>query len=90
MHYVVYAQKAELDQIQLGFQVLDFDKLIAANSLLLKPLFIAAGRQLLTAAAILGLFFINWSPQGSNRRDQEEEIILHWNYYVEDLEGEQH
>lgn len=87
MHYVVYSQKAELDQIKEGFNVLEFNTLIKSHPHQLKPLFVADGQPKLTASSLLKLFNVNWSIQGSNQHTKEEEIILHWNYYVTKLEG---
>ena len=87
MYYVVYSQKAELDQIKEGFNVLQFNTLIKSHPDQLKSLFVADGQPKLTASSLLNLFNVNWSIPGSNQRTKEEEIILHWNYYVTELEG---
>ena len=87
MNFVIYSQKAELDQIRDGFDCLNFSGLVRVHPSLLQPLFVGSGWQSPTAAMLLDLFHIDFSPQGSNRRPREEEIILHWNYYISELEG---
>ena len=49
----------------------------------LKTLFVESGRKQLTA---LDMFHVSYSPQGSNKRPREE-VVLHWNCYVTELEG---
>lgn len=80
LNYVVYSQKAELDAIKSGFDCLNFSQLVQCYPSLLKPLFIENGQKKLTASFILDLFYVGYSPQGSNKRPREEEVILHWNY----------
>ena len=87
MNFVIYSQKAELDQIRDGFDCVNFSGLVKAHPCLLQPLFVASGRQSPTAAMVLDLFHVEFSLQGSNQRPKEEEIILHWNYYISELEG---
>lgn len=86
LNYVVFSQKAELDAIKSGFDCLNFSQLVQCFPSLLKPLFIKNGRKKLTASFVLELLYIRYSPQGSNKRPQEE-VILHWNYYISELEG---
>ena len=87
MNFVIYSQKAELDQIRDGFDCLNFSGLVRVHPSLLQPLFVTSGQQRPTAAMLLDLFHVDFSPQGSNRRPREEEIILQWNYYISELEG---
>ena len=53
----------------------------------LKPLFLATGKPKVIASAVLAMFKVQWSPQGSNQKESEEAVILGWNEYVHDLEG---
>ena len=55
MNFVVYTQKAELDEIKSGFQCLNFSGLVKSHPNLLKPLFVAGGRKKLTAASLNSL-----------------------------------
>ena len=88
MHFVIYSQKAELDDIKHGLEdVLHFGDIMHSHPTLLKPLFVSSGRSKLSANSFLSLFKINYSPQGSNMRESEEDVMLHFNYYIEELEG---
>lgn len=102
MHHVIYSQKAELDQIREGFQVqanhqpfahefklfwaIRLFSLISCSRIL-KPLFVEAGRVKLTCSSVLELFFINWSEEGCNKRQAQEELVLNLTYYLTELQG---
>ena len=86
LNYVVFSQKAELDAIRSGFDCLNFSQLVQRFPSLLKPLFVEKGRKKLTASFFKDLFHVCYSPHGSNKRSREE-VILHWNYYISELEG---
>ena len=43
--------------------------------------------KLLTASTVQNLFVPNFSLFGSNKRQKEEEVIMNWNFFVEDVEG---
>ena len=64
MNFVIYSQKAELNQIGDGFDCFNFSGLVRVHPSLLQPLFAASGQQSPTAAM---LFHVDFSPQGSNR-----------------------
>ena len=87
MHFVVYSQKAEFDDIRQGLEdVLKFGSIIGKHAELLLPLFVSSGRAKLNATSFFSLFEIEYSPLGSNSREREEGVIL-FNYYIEELEG---
>ena len=88
MYFIIYSQKAELDDIKHGLEdVLHFGDIIKSHPALLKPLFVSSGRVKLTVSSFLSLFKINYSPEGSNTRESEEDAMLQFNYYIEELEG---
>ena len=90
LHFVVYAQKAELDDIKRGLDyVLDFGKLTGTYPMLFRPLFFMSGYTKLRADSFLSLFEIEYSPRGSNRR-KKEEVMMNFNYYIQELEGMMH
>ena len=86
LHYTIYALKAELDQISEGLQMggLIWTEEEAAS---LVGLFCKdnCAREL-TAAQVSALFPPTFSEEGSNRRDIEEEMALHWRYFLQDVE----
>ena len=67
-HYLIYTCKAELDGLKDGLAHLGVLDLLRQNWSVLR-----------TSASceqpLLGLFTINWSPRGSNRREDEEAVI---------------
>ena len=88
LHFIVYSQKAELDDIKRGLDfVLEFGQLTRAHPMLFKPLFVASGQPTLRADSFLSLFEIDYSPHGSNRREREEAVMMNFNYYIQELEG---
>jgi hypothetical protein len=84
LHLIIYSNKAELDQIceglRLGGLIWTEDE---ASSL--ERLFVQTNVTL-TARDLRLLFRPILSEAGSNRRDVEEEILLHWNYFLSDVE----
>ncbi len=78
-NFVIYACKAELDQLKEG---------LSHHSELMKPLLLSAGKQSLSSYQLLGIFQIQWSPEGSNRRECEEAVVFGWTSYVHSCEGE--
>ena len=87
MHFIIHSQKAELDDIKHGLEVLQFGDLIHSHPALIKRLFIESGHTKFSADSFLSQFKIEYSPPGSNKREKEEDVMLHFNYYVEELEG---
>lgn len=88
MHFIVYSQKAELDDIKAGLgYVLGFGGLARQYPKLFKPLFVASGQVKLHARSFLQLCDIKYSPRGCNKREKEEEIMMNFNYYIQELEG---
>ena len=88
LHFIIYSQKAELDDIGSGLDdVLEFGQLIRTHPTLFKPLFVASGRTKLHADIFLSLFDIDYSPRGSNQREREEEVMLNFNYYIQEFES---
>jgi hypothetical protein len=42
-----------------------------------------------TAQQLTEMFEMDFSPQGSNRRTEEEQVYLNWTFYLNDIEGKQ-
>ena len=84
LHYVILSVKAELDQIVQGLNEGDL-LWISNEARKLENLFLYKSGSL-TATQIEDLFPPTMSACGSNRRDAEEEILLHWNYFLKDVE----
>lgn len=84
LHYVILSVKAELDQIVQGLH--EGGLLWTSDEARkLEDIFLYKSGSL-TAAQIEDLFPPTMSACGSNRRDAEEEILLHWNYFLKDVQ----
>ncbi len=75
-HYLMYVCKGELDQLKNGLKHLDVLGLMWRNPNLLGPLLTISGQPKLASSNFLQLFEVQWSPQGSNRREDEEAVIF--------------
>ena len=81
-NYLLYSCKGELDQLKDGMCCLGVLQLLQDHPSLMKPLFLSDGKQGLSSTALLKIFTIAWSPEGSNTRDCEESVIFGWTNYV--------
>ena len=88
-HFLVYVCKGELDQLKNGLKHLGVLDLLLRHPKLLSPLLSVSRKPKLTSSDFLQIFDVQWSPQGSNRREDEEAVIFGWTKYVNDLEGRQ-
>lgn len=88
LHFVIYAAKSELDQIRDGLKILGLLSVMESSALQFLPLFLGSCQQQLTADKLIGLFKIQqWSPKGSNDREDEEAIVVNWENYVRETAG---
>ena len=88
MEYVVNRSGQELSQFIDGLETLGVTTLIKSNPQAMKQLFVYdAGSKRVTPSYILDLFVPCLSPRGHNQREDEEDVILNWNDYVQDCEG---
>ena len=87
LHYSVFNVKAELDQLLDGMKTLGVLDLIRSNPNTMRQLFVAGGEPVLTADSMFDLFKGVLSPLGSNQRDKEELVIVHWSNYLQQIEG---
>ncbi len=88
MHFCVYSCKVELDEMRRGLLSLNFIGAMNGNPSL-KALFkFNAEAQTLTAEEVEKLFVPLFSPQGSNKRSKEEQVMMHFLEFLQDLEGE--
>ena len=87
MHFLVYSCKAELDQLKAGVSELGILSLIHSYPKLFKPLFTVTGKPQLTPDYVAAAFKVCWSPEGSNQRKDEEDVIFGWREYLQGLKG---
>lgn len=78
--------KARIDQVTEGLHTLGVYDLIKANPQTMHKLFTSCPKYL-TADFMMSLFQAKCSPEGSNRREEEEEVLMHWVHFLELIEG---
>ena len=87
-HYTILKCRAELDQLLQGLETLGVLPLIRSNPCMMRPLFTGTGQeQKLTAELLFDLFSPQFSSVGSNRREQEEKIVMFWDNYLQMVQG---
>ena len=87
-NHLIYSCKGELDQLKEGLECLGVLKLLQDYPKLMRPLFLASGKQCLSATELLSLFTVAWSPVGSSARELEESVIFIWTNYVHECAGQ--
>ena len=87
LHNLIYANKAEIDQLKEGLQTHGVLSLMERYPHLFRPLLQSTTKPLLTASQMMALFKPQWSLQGSNRREKEELIMLNWTTYLDETQG---
>lgn len=75
---------SEMAQFLEGLETLHVGSLLKLNPSVLSQLYTYSSHQV-TARDLSHLLVPVYSPCGSNAREEEE--ILNWNYYLQDLEG---
>ena len=86
LHYLIYANRAEIDRLVDGLKTLGILKLMQQHHHF-RPLLQSTIKPLLTSSQMLKLFQPVWSPNGSNQREKEELIILNWTTYLDEMQG---
>ena len=89
MEFVVIRSTHEMAQFQEGMDTLLVGSLIKLHHSLLKQLFTYSSHQV-TAQDLIYLLVPAYSSRGSNAREEEEAIMLNWNDYLQDLEGDRY
>jgi len=84
--FSVVRVKASIDQSIDGLNVLGMYDLIKANPCTMHKLFVSQPVSL-TADYMLSLFQTRLSPEGTNRREEEEQLVMYWVHFIEMIEG---
>ncbi len=77
-YFTVVKVKAQIDQLVQGLSVLGILDLLQANPRKARELFVYSKPEDTTADAVLTLFAPRLSPQGCNRREDEEQVVMLW------------
>ena len=86
-HYSVLSVKAELDQLIDGLKVLGVLDLLRNYPKVMRPLLLCKKPVCLTSDYVIDMFKPVMSLPGSNQREKEEALTLHWVNYVQLIEG---
>ena len=78
--------KAELDNLREGLEVLGVLSLLRDNPHILRQPFVAQ-LQCISADLLQELFEVQFSPQGANAREKEEQLVLYWINFLHEVEG---
>ena len=81
-YFTVVRVKAQIDQIMDGLKCLGIDELIKSYPSTMHRLFISRPEPL-TSDSVFNLFQSRLSPEGSTRREDEEQMVVYWNYFLE-------
>ena len=86
MHKIIYSKTAALDQLLEGLNSHSLTKLIESNTRLSMALFTCQQQHdALNAMKLRKRLQPEPSPKGSIRRAKEEEIVLHWYRFLDDV-----
>ena len=87
-HFAVHRCKTELDQLLKGLENLGVLELVRANTKMMREIFLGTViMKNVTADLLFDLFPAHFSATGSNRREQEERIVMFWDNYNQKVEG---
>ena len=78
--------KAELDEIKESLQTLNVLELLQTNPVTMRSLFVAH-QQCLTADIVQDLFVPVLSPEGGNKWELEEEALMFWVNFLQEVQG---
>lgn len=81
-YFTVVRVKAQIDQLYEGMKCLGIDELFKAYPSTMHHLFVSQP-QPLTSDSMMFLFQPVLSPEGSNRREDEEQLIMYWVHFLE-------
>ncbi len=79
--------KAELDDLKDGLRTLNVLKLMEDNPETMKLLFIKSQNRLLSFNVFQDLFVADFSTEGSNQREMEEQVYMFWINLLQEIES---
>lgn len=87
-HFAILSVKAELEQILCGLSsTLNVLQLIRENSEAMQPLFFYNPPPSMTWDELFDLLHPTMSPEGSNKREAEEAVVMKWIKLIQMIEG---
>ena len=88
LHHVFFSPHAELQQIRKGFQeTLQMEALLCVHSEEIRSILVPSSSFEVSADLFLDQVIVVYSDQGSNKRTEEEAVVLHWSDYIMECGG---
>lgn len=84
-YFTVVRVKAQIDQMIDGLNTLGIYDLIRANPCAMHKLFVSRPEPI-TSDFMIRLFETRLSPEGSNRREDEEQVVMCWVNFIDLIE----
>ena len=88
-YFTVIRVKAQIDQLSDGLKALGVLDIMKGNPHSMRELFLAKPKPI-TADGMINLFEVRFSPVGSNRREDEEAVVLQWIHLIQLIDGKRH
>ena len=85
MYFVIVRSKASIDQMADGLSALGVLDMMRANPQAMRKLFLH--RPILSVDYLLNHFKPRLSAPGTNRREDEEQLMMYWVNFLEMIEG---
>ena len=89
MHFSIMHCMTELIQLKEGLSELNVLHLLQSHPHVVRPLLVFSSAKRLTVDKLYDLFEANLSPIGSNRRETEESVYMHWITLMEEIGGKE-
>lgn len=88
LHYVKFNPRVELEELRKGIcETLALNTLISSYADCMWKLLVSSNTFNVTPSYLQDKFVIHYSPEGSNKRIEEEAIVFSWYDYVSECEG---
>ena len=84
MDYVLVRSSLEMDQFCKGLETHNIIHLVRTSKYAVKKLFVHGS---ITVEKLFDLLTPDFSPRGSNIREEEEAVVMNWHDYLKDIDG---
>ena len=85
-YFIIVKAKASIDQMVDGLSALGVLDMIRANPRAMRKLLVNR-RPIVNADYLLNLFKPRLSAPGSNKREEEEQLVMYWVHFIEMIGG---
>ena len=88
LHYVFFLPHAELEQLRKGMrETLQLELVAILHPHEIRSFLVASSAFNVTSTFLLDSLVVHYSEQGSNKRTEEEAIMMNWSDYIMELQG---